>query len=225
MSTHRSTAFVKSLNDRVWQRGTFEPITPQFRFVVRMAYACHAENVPYDLTWKRTNDGHMSATITASGNIPMPKALPKPPKSKLVSDWKPTIWDAEHRLDAYGDPKQPDKKRPGFVITHSCGLSLVHPSETGELGLGEYGDEDIRQTWFVIHTASGKGFGLTLNFKRATDALLLAATLAVDWTQDVEVLSANPEFRRAGYTAQATYGSAYAKDSAKRKLAELERPA
>ncbi len=73
----------------------------------------------------------MIATLTATGKIPMPKALPKPPKAKPVSDWKPSVFDAEYRLDAWQDK---ERKRPGFVIAHSCGLSLVHPSEDGELG-------------------------------------------------------------------------------------------
>ncbi len=219
MSTHRSTAYVHSLNRRVHRYGVFEPITPQFRFVIRMACACHAQNVPYDLTWTPAEDGAMLATLTSTGNIPMPKPLPKPPKPKPMSDWKPTVFDAEYRLDAWAEK---DRKRPGFVIAHSCGLSLVHPSEDGDLG-GD--DQDIRQDWRITHTASGLGFGLSLSFKRATDALLLAATFAVDWTQDVEVLKLNPEFRRAGYTVQAAYGSAYEKDSANRKLAELERAA
>ena len=90
----------------------------------------------------------------------------------------------------------------------------------------EYGDnEDIRQRWFVTHTASGRGFGLTLNFKRATDALLLAATFAVDWRQEIATLNTNPQFRRAGNTVLATYGTGYEKDTAKRRLAEMERAA
>ena len=102
----------------------------------------------------------------------------------------------------------------------------MHPSESGELGVTEHGaDEDIRQKWFVTHAASGRGFGLTLNFKRATDALLLAASFAVDWTQDADVLKPNPEFRRAGNTVIAAYGTSCDKDTAKRKLAELERAA
>ena len=66
---------------------------------------------------------------------------------------------------------------------------------------------------------------LTLNFKRATDALLLAATFAVDWAQNTEALGSNPEFRRAGYTVQAAFSGGFEKDSAKRRLAELERAA
>ncbi|MGC2162583.1 MAG: hypothetical protein WA634_11785, partial [Silvibacterium sp.] len=197
MTSHRSSAFVKAIGDRgrAWKP---DPITNQFRFIVRMAYACHERNVPYDLTWNR-QESVMRATITATGNIPMPKPLPKAPKLKIVTDWKPAIWDAVYRLDAYHDGTL-NRMRPGFVIPHSCGLSLVHPSESGELGVTEHGaDEDIRQNWLVTHTASGKGFGLTLSFKRATDALLLATTFAVDWTQDVATLASNPEFRRAGY--------------------------
>jgi hypothetical protein len=220
LHTHRSSAYVKVIGDR-GRASKPDPITNQFRFVVRMAYACHAANVPYDLTWDR-NESAMLATITATGKIPMPKPLPKPPKLKIVSDWKPAIWDAVYRLDAYYDGTL-NRMRPGFVIEHSCGLSLVHPSESGELGVTEHGaNEDIRQRWLVTQIASGKGFGLTINFKRATDALLLAASFAVDWKQDLTTLATNPEFRRAGYTVQAEFCNGSEKDSAKRRLAELE---
>jgi hypothetical protein len=223
MTSHRSSAYVKAIGDR-GRAYKPDPITNQFRFIVRMAYACHERNVPYELTWDR-HETAMRATITATGNIPMPKPLPKAPKLRIVSDWKPSIWDAVYRLDAYHDGTL-NRMRPGFVIAHSCGLSLVHPSESGELGVTANGaDEDIRQNWLVTHTASGKGFGLTLSFKRATDALLLAATFAVDWTQDTAALATNPEFRRAGYSVQAAFSSGFEKDSAKRRLAELERAA
>jgi hypothetical protein len=220
---HRSTAFVKPITERgrTWKP---DAITSQFRFIVRMAVACHEQQVPYDLAWS-VEDHRMRATITATGKIPTPRALPKPRKPKPVSEWKPAIWDTEYRLEAYHDGTL-NRMRPGFVIEHSCGLSLVHPSESGELGVTEYGgDEDIRQKWFVTHTASGRGFGLTLNFKRATDALLLAASFAVDWTKDANVLKPNAEFRRAGNTVIAAYGTSFDKDTAKRKLAELERAA
>ena len=112
------------------------------------------------------------------------------------------------------------------MIEHSSGLGLVHPSESGELGMTEYGgDEDIRQGWLVTHCGSGKGFGLTLSFKRATDALLLAASFTVDWKQDPDTLKTNPEFRKAGYTVQAAFSSGHEKESAKQRLAELERAA
>jgi hypothetical protein len=217
--THRSTAFVKPINlrGRGWKP---DPITNQFRFIVRMAYACHENGVPYVLTWGLA-DGVMSATITASGeNIPMPKPLPKPSKPKPISQWKPALWESEYRLEAFGDSSK--GKSPGFVIEHSSGLSIVHPSNDGELG-GD--DEDIRKNWFVIHTRSGLGFGLELDFKRAASALLLAASCPVDWTQDVEVLKSNPEFRKAGYTVQAEFSKGFDKDSAIRRLAEMDRAA
>jgi hypothetical protein len=221
--THRSTAYVRAIyaRGRAWKP---DPITDQFRFVIRMAVACHERNVPYDVAWGPGLHG-MRATITAAGNIPTPKPLPKAPKLKLVSEWKPAIWDAEYRTEAYYDASL-NRMRPGFVVAHSCGLSLVHPSESGELGVTEHGDNvDIRQNWLVTHSASGKGFGLTLSFKRATDALLLAASFAVDWTQDAEALKPNAEFRRAGNTVIAAYGTSADKNVAKRKLAELERAA
>ena len=66
---------------------------------------------------------------------------------------------------------------------------------------------------------------LTLNFKRATDALLLAATFVVDWTQDTDALGSNPEFRRAGYGLHAAFSSGFERHPAERRLAELERAA
>ena len=176
MTRHRSTAHVRAIAER-----GREPITPQFRFVVRMAYACQAEGVAHDIVWSREGS-KMSATISAAGEIPTPRALPKPPRLRPVAGWKPAIWDAVYRLDAYHDASR-QRRCPGLVIEHSCGLSLVHPSESGELGVTEHGaDEDIRRRWLLTHTASGRGFGLTLPFNRATNALLLTASFAVDWT-------------------------------------------
>src|SRR5260370_2027338 len=130
MTAHRSPAFVKSSEARHhWRKP--EPITNQFRFIVRMAYACHERQVPYDLTWA-VAEGVMRATITATGNIPMPKPLPKAPKLKIVADWKPAIWDAAYRLEAYHDGTL-NRMRPGFVIAHSCRLSLLHPRQSGHL--------------------------------------------------------------------------------------------
>src|SRR4051812_35482171 len=110
---HRSTAYVKAITERggSWKS---EPITRQFRFIVRMAYACYQRQVPYDLAWT-VHDCRMQAIITANGAIPTPKALPKPPKVKVVADWKPCIWDGEYRLDAYQDASR-KRRCPGFVI-------------------------------------------------------------------------------------------------------------
>jgi hypothetical protein len=99
---------------------------------------------------------------------------------------------------------------------------LVHPSDSDELG-GD--DTDIRQNWRITHTGSGLGFGLTLNFQRATDALLLAASFPVDWTLDADTLKLNPEFRKAGHTVQAEFSKGLDRDSAIRRLAELDRVA
>ena len=222
--THRSTAYVKPIDQRgrAWKP---DPITNQFRSIVRMAYACHDRDIPCVLTWGLA-DGVMSATITVAGdNIPMPKPLPKVPKPKPITNWKPSIWEAGYRLDAYHDPNL-KRMRPGFVIPHSSGLSLVHPSDSGELGVTEYGDnEDIRQNWFIVHTASGLGFGLTLSFKRGVDALSLATSFGVDWTMSADSIKSNPEARRAGNSVIAAYGSGYDRDSAKRRLEDLERAA
>src|ERR1700722_6857276 len=70
--------------------------------------------------------------------------------------------------------------------------------------------QSAHQTKLACHAnASGKGFGLTLSFKRATDALLLAASFAVASTQDTAALATNPEFRRADHTMQAAFSSGF----------------
>jgi hypothetical protein len=218
LRTHKSTAYVKPLSQRgrAWKP---DPITPQFRFVIRMAYACAERGMPYVLTWGRS-DRAMTATIQVIG-----ENIPKPPKLKPLHHWKPSVFDAVYRLEAYYDSSR-KKSAPGFVVENSCGLSLVHPSDSGELGVTAYGEnEDIRGRWFIIHTRSGLGFGITTNFRRAADALLLAQSCPVDWTQDVEALKSNPEFRKAGYIVQAQYSKGFDKDSAMRRLAELEQAA
>jgi hypothetical protein len=222
--THRSTAYVKAIEarGRTWKP---DAITNQFRFVVRMANACNENGIPYVLTWG-LSDGFMAATINVTGeNIPMPRPLSKPPKAKPVQHWKSSVFDAVYRLDAYHESNL-KRMRPGFVIPHSSGLSLVHPSDSGELGVTEHGDnEDIRQNWFIIHTGSGLGFGLTLSFKRATDALVLALSFGADWTRDAEAIKTDLACRRAGNSVIAAYGTGYDRDSAKRRLEDLERAA
>ncbi len=65
MSIHRSTAYVMAIGNRgrAWKP---DPITPQFRFVVRMAVACHERGITYDVAWGRSGP-MIAATITASG--------------------------------------------------------------------------------------------------------------------------------------------------------------
>jgi hypothetical protein len=225
MSLHRSTAYVKAISDRFTGTGPgrypkYDPITSQFRFIVRLAHACHLSGTEYDLTWKLA-EGRMAVSITAIGHVPDARPIPKPPKPRPIAPWKPAIWDGEYRLDAYHDATL-KRLMPGFVIAHSCGLSLVHPSESGELGVGVYGaDEDIRANWLLTHSQSGRGFGLGLSFKRAVAALELAASFGIDWTQPVEALQ-GPEFRRAGYTVLSSFGSGWDKSRAIEQLRELE---
>jgi hypothetical protein len=139
---HCSTAYVNAISHRGSPRKP-DPITDQFRFIVRLAVACDAQAIPYNIAWSVTG-GRMAATILAAGKIPTPKPLAKPPRPRPVSSWKSAVWDAEYRLEAYFDSVR-NRRCPGFVIEHSCGLSLVHPSESGELGVTEHGaDEDIR---------------------------------------------------------------------------------
>ena len=207
MNRHKSTAYASS--------------TQQFRFILRLANACHAKGGAYDVEWRRVGDGsRMAATITAAGDIPTPKALPKPPREKPVAIWKPAIWDAAYSLEAYATEA---KKQPGFVIAHSSGLSLVKPSDTGEWGAN---DDDIRDNWRLTHAASGRGFGLQTTFKRATEALLLAASFAgVDWTQDIATLANNGEARRAQNTVLAKYGKGYTRNAAQDRLEREQREA
>jgi hypothetical protein len=218
-SRHRSTAFVES----IIQRGRGQspnPITKQFRFIIRMAAACHDRQVPYGLSWAIEN-GRMRVTIMAVGTIPTPKPLKKPPKP--TSTWKPSIWDAEYRREAFSTRSD---RQPGFVVDHPTGLSLVHPSESPEFGVGKYGtDDDIRHNWSVTHTASGIGFGLMLSFKRAVNALLLAASFPVDWALDMTHLRSNPTCRQAHIAVIAAFGTGKTKDAARGTLAERDRAA
>jgi hypothetical protein len=206
--THRSTATIKPIaqRGRTWKP---DPITPQFRFVIRMAFACAERDVPYVLTWGLA-DGIMSATITATGNIPMPKPLPKLALAKPRRDWKPRMFEAEYRLDAWEGNK---RKRPGFVIAHSSGLSLVRPSDTGE-----WPEEDARYGWRITHSASGLGFGVDLPFSKAVIALSSVAGTC-DWTLPVEQLRQQAGFSRAGLMVQANYGKGWTKERAKERLA------
>jgi hypothetical protein len=135
-TSHRSTAYVKPIAERgrPWKP---DPITSQFRFIVRMAVACHERQVPYDLAWS-VEDRRMRATITVTGKIPTPKALPKPPKQKPVSDWKPAIWDAEYRLEAYHDgspaaPRASGRRLTGYALAGLARLAadILHTGGPG----------------------------------------------------------------------------------------------
>jgi len=81
MTSHRSSAYVKAIGDRgrAWKP---DPITNQFRFVVRMTYACHERNVPYDLTWDR-HESVMRATVTVDAQL-IDKAFTSPRHKQQV---------------------------------------------------------------------------------------------------------------------------------------------
>ena len=221
-AVHKSTAFIQPIAARHrGYGGKTEPISRQFRFVIRMAYACHERGVPYNVLWARHEEDQISATILAVGAVPTPRALPKPPAEKPLAFWKPTVFEAVYRLDAYSNGQG---KCPGFVIGHSSGLCLVHPSDSGELGMNADGQEDdIRENWRVTHRASGQGFGVTLTFKKAVEALILAASYPVDWKLDIPTLAKDPQARRANYAILARYGNPSQREHAKHNLDEIEK--
>lgn len=215
MARHMSKAYVKQIAPRLQRRGVYEPITNQFRFIVRLAHACARAGVPYDVKWY-VGGLMASATITAEGAIPAARPLPRPPALRAVAEWRPAIAESVYRLNAYSAP---DGVQPGWVVFHSSGLSLVKPSANGE-ELGADG-EDIRSNWRLTHTASGKYFGVVGNFQTAARALLLAASFPVDWTQDAKGLTASPEFRRAGLTVKVQFSRGIERAQAERQLLDL----
>ena len=209
MIRHKSTAFIGALGGR-------DKVTAQFRFVIRAAVAAHDANIEYDMRWwsllgTRSDDRRMAVTFEAV--IPpafSPKPLPKLTVAKPWQDWKPRMFEAEYRLEAWEGDK---RKRPGFVISHSCGLSLVRPSD-----IGEWPDDDARSGWRITHSVSGLGFGVDLPFSRAVTALLSVAG-ECDWTLPVDELRQQAGFSHAGLIVQANYGKGWTKERAKERLA------
>lgn len=218
MIRHKSTAVLA--NGGYSRR--FEIAKP-FRFLVRLAVACDAAKIDYGVSWAIGSgpSPQTRATITITADkIPVAKPLPKAPPLRAIADWKPRFHEAEYKLEAYRTEKA---WQPGFVITHSSGLSLVCPSSTGEWSADVYGDADpTGKNWRVEHTLSGQGFGVELTLARAAKALLLAASSDVDWTQPVEILRALPSFQRAGKTVVAEFGNkSYHRENAKRDLERM----
>ena len=194
---HRSIAFIRRIQDRYAEdvfrrmygrlykvpyskRNRIVPITDQVRYVIRMAYACAQSGVPYNVEWS-VQPILTVVSITVQGPvIPTVKPLPKESRLKIVSEWKPTVWDAEYSLEALIVPVT-GKYASGFVIRHSSGLALVKPSNSGELGITAAGEnDDIHTGWCVIHSRTGRSLGLELSFVRAVKALLIAAQQPVD---------------------------------------------
>lgn len=210
MIRHKSTAFIGSL-------GLRDKVSAQFRFVIRAAVAAHAAGLEYQMRWWTLLESAPSQrrmAVTFESEIPStfsPKALPKLTLVKARPDWKPRMFEAEYRLDAWTSG---ERKMPGFVIAHSSGLSLVRSSDTGE-----WPDDDARQGWKLTHTASGLGFGVELSFPRAVSALLSVAS-ECGWTLDAESLKQQPAFTRSGLMVQAAYGKGWTKDNASRRLKE-----
>ncbi len=174
---HRSTVYFPALITRKDQ------ISKQARFLLRMALACHTSGVVYDVKWERRGAGEgafFAATLTAEGNIPMPKPFPKPPRAKSAT-WKPNIMaEASYRANV-NTPKA--KEQSGWIIEHSSGLCLVKfgQSDTGELVAPE--GEDIRDGWMLTHTATLLGTGVKLRFQTACKALLHLASLWDGWSE------------------------------------------
>lgn len=229
MIKHKSTAVVMNTSN------TRKPeVSKGFRFLIRLAVACDAAKVDYNITWDLAPvqnsrvflRGPLSgpkflhesenrewlqcqprATITVTADkIPVAKALPKAPALRAVADWKPKFHEAEYKLDAYDTPTG---RKPGFVIVHSSGLSLLCPSETGEWGEGaNYQDADpTGKNWRVQHTASGLGFGLETTLARAAKALLLAASFDVDWKDPTAAGAMTTNGRAAGAAVLAAFGN------------------
>ena len=108
--------------------------------------------------------------------------------------------EAEYSLNAYhgnayyGGSEGKSSWHPGFVISHSSGLSLVKPSQTGD-ELGSDG-EDIRQNWRVTHIKSGRMIGSASSFTIAKKMLLLMVGYGVDWTLSKEQIAADETYKQ-----------------------------
>ena len=209
MGYHKSTAYLPlKLTYR-------DKVSNQFRWVIRACVAANDARLPYDVQWWQLLDKR--AAVTFEAKLPPTfrvKALPKIAETRKVPNWKPRMFEAEYRLNAYLN--RAGKFLPGFVVEHSCGLSLVLPSHDGE-----WPDTDARKGWRLTHTVSGKGFGIEFNFERGVRALLMIA--AVDWTKSIEQLATILAARRGSALVRATFGKSWDKEQAKRELADLER--
>jgi hypothetical protein len=219
MTHHVSTVYVPDVNTRLRKMRSEQVISKQFRFVVRQAVACAEARVDYTLDWRIEKDRAM-ARFEAIGAIPTAKKLPAPREEKPVAEWKPRLFDASYSLAAACDGNS-ERWIAGFAVDHSSGLRLVRPgeSESGELESAD--GVDVRAGWWIVHQASGKGFGLTLNFDKARRALLAAAAKPVDWTKPLDDLAKDPEFRRAGNEVLAEFGRGGIREQAKWKLEQL----
>lgn len=195
---------------------------PQARHLIRLALACHAAGVPYELEWGRKTN-HVYAgfcgtlTVRNVASIPDAKPLPKCIDRPKVRAWKPRIIEAEYRTEAYSIGDSHRQWRSGFVIEHSSGLSLVRPSAEGDWQNDRYDTRTPQQDWRVTHTLSGCGFGLELSFSRAVDCLLLAASLT-DWARPLYEIRGQPDLRRIMDRVQAEFGRGWERRQARHRL-------
>lgn len=243
MGKHRSMAYFPAFTGR-------DEMSKQARFVVRMALACHEAGTPYSVEWKyrwvkpedenkgvyyarpsdRPTPLHMPgcsvrlwyATLTAEGQLPMPKPFPKAPKARTRTLWKPNVFaEASYRVNVGLDRE--GKAQSGWIIEHSCGLSLVKfgQSETGELVNGD--SCEPMDGWHLTHTASLKGWDVKGKLAKMVQALQFAEPL-MDWRNNEKGLAAHPDWKRIGLTIMAEYGPYPARD--KQLLADgpIERP-
>lgn len=195
---HRSMVLFPSLGYKGYGRNAQPDEMPkQARFLIRLATACWQSGCKYDVNWSFA-DGRMWATITAEGNIPEAKPLPKAPKEKPVAAWKPNPYEAEYRLCVGKDLK--GKELCGFILPHSSGLALVRfgTSESGAVESNEADGRRITEGWNLVHTASLLPLGVgALSLQKAAAALLYAASLPVDWKLPDGAIQKHPNTRRA----------------------------
>lgn len=239
---HKTTVLIPSYQNR-GRSWNLDNISNQFRFLIRQAVALHDAGLPYTLDWrfKPTNacnvlndarehtatsfDLAFGATLECFDLPFMPpaKQLPKEKTARVKQDWKPRIFECEYRLEAFIDKTKDNKLMPGFVAAHSCGLSLVKPSDTGELTdeTNPDSDSDMRQGWFIVHTQSGLGFGITTTFQKATAALLMAAEGGLDWSRPISLLEEN--YKRVNHEVIAKFGNSQQKASSRTRLEAFAR--
>ncbi len=206
---HRSRAYIYS--DR--------PASTQARIIIRMAVACYNAGIPYEMRWDTAQQTKVSITVEQSTRIPTIKPLPKAPKAKPVTDWKPKPLEAVYRLDVLDTQKG---KRPAMVLEHSCGLCLTNP--VNDEWIDKLGNSvNPSHGWRLTHTSSGKTVGLDATTLTKARAQLLYAASLIDWNVSADALT--PAHFAAGNRLVAQFGKGHAKTWAEERLAHLEKVA
>lgn len=215
MRKHKSTAY---LDCSKWHhyRDSKDIVTPQFRFIVRMAQACADRGVTYDVRWKRDGE-RMLATVAAVGNIPTPARLKKPADT-FKRAWKPKPMDASYTLNAFRAANEVWKS--GYQIQY-YGLALVKPaeSESGEIEIKD--GDNLNNGWSIVHARSGITLGIRGTFSRMAEAVERAVGSGVDWTQAEAEMRADKAAVRVHWELKAKYGDSQTRDWAKEKLERM----